>query len=136
VSTAGHAYARLYHSSDHPDPQRQSFNAAEQDILSAAYRYIPTHGFAESTLAVGAREAGYLDTSSIILSNGVFDLIRWHLVTQRQRLAEKKEEILGPQSASLNMTEKLERLVWARLMGNAEIIRRWQEVGSNSSIFP
>lgn len=116
---------RSYHSTTHPPPPGP-FSPTERVILSAAYAHVPTHGFNLETLALGARDAGYLDISTNVLPDGVFSLIRWHLVTKREALAVKAAEIDG----TMDVGAKVEALVWARLMGNGEVIGRWQEVRS------
>ncbi|KAI1385282.1 uncharacterized protein F4822DRAFT_339903 [Hypoxylon trugodes] len=125
-----------YHSYDHPPPPGV-FSAAENAILSAAYRHVPEHGFTQHTLSLGARDAGYLDISTNLLPEGPFSLIRYHLLTQREALAPRSKEIFGSETntassaASLHIPEKVERLAWERLLGNQEVNHRWQEVSHN-----
>jgi ubiquinone biosynthesis protein COQ9 len=77
-------------------------------------------------LALGAREAGYLDISTAVVPDGPFSLIRYHLVTQREALAERSRELFEAKEATV--AEKAELLAWERLLGNTAIIGRWQEV--------
>lgn len=130
---------RSYHSYDHPPPP-SSFSDAEKAILSAAYTHVPSHGFSCEALALGTRDAGYPDISTSILPEGTFSLIRWHLVTRREALAERSREMFGEETLAatsgrdssrgsvLAVGDKVERLAWERLMGNREIVHRWQEV--------
>ncbi|KAI1105393.1 ubiquinone biosynthesis protein COQ9 [Jackrogersella minutella] len=125
------ALRRSYHSYDHPPPPGV-FSTAEHAILSAAYRHVPEHGFTAHALSLGARDAGYLDISTNLLPEGPFSLIRYHLVTQREALAPRSEEILNQPGeentpAPLQIPEKVERLTWERLLGNQEVNHRWQE---------
>ncbi|KAI1462968.1 ubiquinone biosynthesis protein COQ9 [Daldinia caldariorum] len=128
-----------YHSYDHPPPPGV-FSPAEKAILSAAYKHVPEHGFTQHALALGARDAGYLDISTNVLPEGPFSLIRYHLVTKREALAPWAKAVFGEgeqqqqqqQGASaaaspLKVPEKVERLTWERLRSNAEVNHRWQE---------
>ncbi|TRX88573.1 hypothetical protein FHL15_010524 [Xylaria flabelliformis] len=120
------ALRRPYHSYDHPAPTG-IFNAHEQAILSAAYKHVPEHGFTAQSLSLGARDAGYLDVSTNLFSEGPFSLIRYHLVTQREALAPRREAILADVTASTAVPARVERLTWERLLGNRDVNHRWQE---------
>ncbi|KAK7752114.1 Ubiquinone biosynthesis protein coq9, mitochondrial [Diatrype stigma] len=138
------ALPRLYHSYDHPPPPGV-FNPTERAILSAAYAHVPEHGFTQSALSLGARDAGYLDISTNVLPDGPFSLIRYHLVTQREALAPKSREIFNtatttaatqpgeeapyslPAGGQWTVGDKVERLTWERLLGNRNVNHRWQE---------
>lgn len=117
---------RAYHSYDQPSAAGP-FGAAEEAILSAAYKQVPEHGFSQRALGIGAREAGYLDISPSILSDGTFSLIRYHLVTQRQNLASRSREIFNEQE-KLGVGAKVAALTWERLLANRDVIHQWQEV--------
>lgn len=136
---AGHPRRRYYQSLDHPSepPPQDRFSPDEQAILSAAYRHIPEHGFSDRTLALGTRDAGYPDISTSILPDGVFSLVRWHLVNQRTTLAARASTVLGDAAPiaslpsplpSADVVDRAERLTWERLMGNKAVVGRWQEV--------
>ncbi|KAH9239230.1 hypothetical protein K456DRAFT_1826335 [Colletotrichum gloeosporioides 23] len=116
---------RAYHSYDHPD-QTASFNTQEKTILSAAYEHVPEHGFSHKALALGAKDAGYLDISTSVLLDGPFSLICYHLVTRRESLAAKSKEIFG-QVPEASIDEKVEMITWERLLGNEVIVGHWQE---------
>jgi len=122
------AIPRQYHSYDHPAPP-PSFNTDESAILSAAYAYVPEHGFTHRALNLGARAAGYPDISTSVLPDGVFSLIKYHLVTAREGLAPRKEIVLGgPQTSQLiPVPERVELLTWERLQANGAVNHRWQE---------
>lgn len=124
------ALRRSYQSYDHPPPPG-AFGAAEQAILSAAYRHVPEHGFTQQALSLGVRDAGYLDISTNLLPEGPFSLIRYHLVTQREALAPRSESIFSSggegTSPPRQVPDKVERLAWERLLGNQEVNHRWQE---------
>ncbi|KAK4216370.1 COQ9-domain-containing protein [Rhypophila decipiens] len=119
---------RKYHSYEHPPPPGP-FSPTEEAILSAAYKHVPEHGFSLESLALGAREAGYLDISTTILPEGAFSLIRYHLVKQREALAARTEALFRvPENQKhVSISEKVELLTWERLQGNAQVIARWQE---------
>ncbi|KAF3763751.1 hypothetical protein M406DRAFT_65097 [Cryphonectria parasitica EP155] len=124
------ACRRSYHSHDHPTPE-SSFSPTERAILTAACAHVPAHGFSQAALSLGARDAGYLDISTNLLPHGVFSLVQWHLVSQREALAEKAQELFGgaeqQDGQRIGVGRKVEALTWARLMGNREVIGRWQE---------
>ncbi len=117
---------RAYHSYDQP-AAACSFGTTEEAILSAAYNHVPEHGFSRRALGRGARDAGYLDISPSVLSDGTFSLIRYHLVTQRQNLAPRSREIFKDQE-KLGPGAKVAALTWERLLANRDVIYTWQEV--------
>ncbi|KAL7923170.1 COQ9 domain-containing protein [Trichoderma austrokoningii] len=114
-----------YHSYDHPPPPGP-FGTVDRSILAAAYKHIPEHGFSLRAIGLGARDAGYPDISSSILPDGQFSLIHYHLVMQRERLAEKSQHLFKDESLT-SVNDKVAALTWERLMGNTETIHRWQE---------
>lgn len=119
---------RTYHSYDHPPPSGP-FNATETAILSASLPHVPLHGFTNTSLALGARDAGYLDVSTNLFPKGAFSLVHYHLVTQRLGLG-KHSQILQPgeNEKPPEVVAKVKALTWARLLSNEPIIHRWQEV--------
>jgi len=129
--------ARSYHSYDHPPPPGP-FNVAETTILSSSIPHIPSHGFTHTSLSLGAKDAGYIDASTNLFPSGAFSLVHYHLYTQRTGLAEHKH-ILEPASTdaeAMRVGPKVKALTWERLMGNKEIIHRWQEVSTPFSRSP
>lgn len=127
---------RLYHSHDHPPPPG-TFTPIETSILSAALPYVPSHGFTLTSLSLGAKDAGYIDASTNLFPSGAFSLVHYHLVTQREKLAQHRDILettaktasATPGQKPLGIGAKVKALTWQRLMGNAEVIHRWQEVG-------
>jgi hypothetical protein len=128
---------RPYHSYDHPPPPGP-FTLTESSILSAAIPHIPTHGFTHTTLSLGTKDAGYIDASTNLFPNGAFSLVHYHLYTQRLALA-KREHVLSlalkEGEKPLGVGGKVKALSWERLMGNREIIHRWQEVRTTIGSF-
>lgn len=124
---------RPFHSYDHPAPDGP-FSPTECAILTAAYTHVPEHGFSQETLALGARDAGFLDISTNLLPHGVFSLIQWHLVSQREALAGRARGLFGSedQGERMGVGWKVEALAWERLMGNRVVNGRWQEVSKTS----
>ncbi|MCJ1435361.1 Ubiquinone biosynthesis protein coq9, mitochondrial [Xylographa pallens] len=121
-------FHRYYHSYEHdPEP---SFTGAEDSILSAALDHVPSQGFTTLALTRGAEDAGYLDVSTNLFPRGPFDLINYHLVTQRLAL---KDRIQFP-DPSIGVGAKVRALALQRLQANKEIIHRWQEVNSASPL--
>jgi hypothetical protein len=133
-----------YHQQSHPLPHSSSFYSHEQpiasppgaafgriegDILAAAYAHVPEHGFTHRALSLGAKDVGLLDMSPSALADGPFSLIRWHMLTQRGAMEKRARELdETAEGASMSVGRKVEALTWARLLGNKDIIHRWQEV--------
>ena len=123
---------RSFHSRDHPPPPGP-FGDTEAALLAAAYKHVPEHGFTVTALALGARDAGFPDISTSVLPDGEFGLIRWHLVTQQEALAARARELFGEEGGegernTYTIPEKVEMLIWERIMGNKEVIGQWQQV--------
>jgi len=114
---------RTYFSIHHPDPA--PFSAIEDKILSTAIKRVPRHGFTDEALSLGAKDAGYLDVSVQLFPRGVFDLINYHLVTQRLAL---KDRVQFPEGVKLGLGSKVKTLTMARLRANQDIIHQWQGV--------
>lgn len=123
------ACSRAYHSYDHP-PTPGPFGATESAILAAAYKHVPEHGFSHRAFSLGARDAGYLDISPSAIPDGTFSLIRYHLVTQRQALADRSNKLFEREDAAPGVGAKIAALTWERLLANKDVIHRWQEVRS------
>ena len=124
---------RLYHSYDHPSPPGP-FSPVETAILRAASPHIPSHGFTNTSLTLGAQDAGYIPVSTNLFPNGAFSLVHWHLYTQRSKLVEHEAALVDTKTdghgRSLGVGVKVRELTWERLMGNREVVHRWQEVCS------
>ncbi|KAJ4508394.1 Ubiquinone biosynthesis protein coq9, mitochondrial [Exophiala dermatitidis] len=112
---------RSYYSVHHPDAP--PYPESQDRILSAAMKHVPKLGFCEEALIQGAKDAGYLEASVQLFPRGVFDLINYHLVTQRLAL---KDKVKFPEGLQLGLGAKVKTLTMARLRGNAEIIKQWQ----------
>jgi len=117
----------LYHSYDYAQPP--PFPPAEAAVLASAYAHVPSNGFTIDALKLGARDAGYLDVSTNLLPRGVFDLVNYHLVTQRLAL---KDNVQFPEQSEsgkkMGVGSKVRSLTLARLRANEPVIHRWQEV--------
>lgn len=117
-----------YHSYDYA--QEPPFPKVESAILSSAYAHVPSYGFTIDALKLGARDAGYLDASTNLFPRGVFDLVNYHLVTQRLALKDKVEfPDVGENGKKIGVGSKVRTLTLARLRANEHVIHRWQEVG-------
>lgn len=123
-----------YHSHEFATPP--PFPPAESAILSAAITRVPHYGFTAEALRMGARDAGYLDVSTNLLPRGVYDLINYHLVSQRLAL---KETVQFPDESDaankLGLGAKVRALTLARLRANKPFIHRWSEVSLIQSQF-
>jgi ubiquinone biosynthesis protein COQ9 len=119
----------LYHSYDRPQAPGP-FNAVEESILAASIPHVPSHGFTHTSLSLGAKTAGYIDASTNLFPRGAFSLVHYHLYTQRLSLSKHKHilETSDVDQKPLRTGAKVKALTWERLMGNRDIIHRWQEV--------
>lgn len=128
------SHSRSFHSYDHPAPP-PPFTAVESSILSAATHHIPSHGFTHTTLALGARDAGYLDASTNLFPRGAFSVVHYYLWAKREGLKDVVKELeareggVGSAKAwkEMGVGGRVKALTWERLMGNREVVHRWQE---------
>lgn len=120
---------RTYYSYETPLPP--PYPPTETAILSAALSHVPALGWTTSSLRQGARDAGYLDVSTNLFPKAEFELVLYHLRTQRLGL---KDRVQFPEEAALGTTRKVKSLVMERLRGNVEVgvQERWQEVSMPS----
>lgn len=110
---------RHYHSYEHAPAD--TYHTAERAILAAAMKHVPEHGFTLDAIKKGAIDSGHLEISHNLFPSGPFDLIRFHLLTQRIRLQEvhlKDTDGTGG---------KIRTLLQARLKANEPYIHQWQE---------
>lgn len=73
---------------------------------------------------MGTKEAGYLDISSNLFKKGAFDLVLYHLVTQRLALGNRVQFL----DESMGVGRKVRALVLERLRANADagVVPHWQ----------
>lgn len=120
-----------YHSDSSPSssPPPTSHSSAEHEILTAAMRHVPAHGFTQQTLAKGAESAGYLPTSLALLPRGAFELVMFHLVGQRLGL---KDQLAWHQrseggsyagDAPKELQARIRQTILTRLHGNTAVIQ-------------
>jgi hypothetical protein len=116
---------RTYYSYETPLPP--PYPPTETAILSSALQHVPITGWTNLSLRNGARDAGYLDVSTNLFPKAEFELVLYHLRTQRLGL---KDKIQFPEEAKVGQTRKVKSLVMERLRGNVEVDvqGRWQEV--------
>lgn len=119
---------RHYQSYDHPPPPGP-FSNCESHILSKALQHVPSHGFSNITLSLGAKEAGYLDASANLFPSGAFSLVHFYLLTKRLELSKECNNMNAQQPSGrlLTVGEKVKELTWRRLLLNRQIIHHWQE---------
>ena len=113
-----------YYSYEHEQPP--PYPEAESKILSSALGHVPIDGFTQQALVAGARDAGYLNISTNLFPKGVFEIVKYHLVTQRLGL---KDRIQFPEDAKMGVGRKVRSLVLERLRANADagVVGKWQE---------
>lgn len=124
-----HSYHSIYH------PQEQPYPPVQAKILASAYEQVPAHGFTQTALDEGARRAGYLEVSTQLFPRGSFDLIAYHLATQRLALSSRVQ-FPSPDSSRASLTEKVQTLMWSRLVANAEagVLPHWQDALAQMSL--
>lgn len=112
-----------YHSYEHFDPP--PYREPESAILSSALQHVPANGFTQQALMLGANEAGYLDISSNLFPKGAFELVMFHLISQRLAL---KDRIQFPDE-KMGVGRKVRSLILERLRANVDVgvVPRWQE---------
>lgn len=105
--------------------QAPPYRDAERTILANAFAYVPTHGFTQEALTLGAKDAGYLDVSTNLFPKGAFELVMYHLVTQRVGLKDRVQF----SDEKMGVGKKVRSLVLERLRANVDAgtVPRWQE---------
>lgn len=128
---------RTYHSTLHPRLPDHEYTNSQTAILTAALDHVPAHGFTNTALTLGARDAGFLDVSVQLLPRGEFDLILFWLASRRGLLRGKVEEgglfrriaaEKGKDVYELSVEERVRGLLLERLRMNDEIRHVWQDV--------
>jgi len=124
------ATTRTYYSYETPLPP--PYPPTETSILSSALTHVPTTGWTQLSLRNGARDAGYLDVTTNLFPKAEFELVLYHLRTQRLGL---KDRVQFPEEAAIGQTRKVKSLVMERIRGNVDVDvqSRWQEVSLNTS---
>lgn len=60
--------------------------------------------------------------------------MEWHLEVQKKALAGQAEQLWNTAEKLPGVGAKVKALIWERLMGNREIIERWQEVCASCNL--
>jgi ubiquinone biosynthesis protein COQ9 len=98
---------------------------------------VPSHGFTNTALQLGAKDAGYLSISLNLFPRGVFELVMFYLVNKRLQLKERVDGVEGREGlrrfwdeSKMGVGGRVRGLVLERLKMNVEsgIVPRWQEV--------
>ncbi|KAL9108358.1 MAG: hypothetical protein Q9227_006818 [Pyrenula ochraceoflavens] len=121
LASSSRPLRRCYYSEQYP--AKAPYSSAEDAILSAALVHVPRFGFSSRALILGAADAGYPEVSTQLFPHGVFDLIRYYLVTQRLAL---KNRVRFPEDADLRVGGKIRTLTLERLRANKDVIYQWQ----------
>lgn len=124
---------KSYHSYDRPSSSDSPFPPTETSILRASVPHIPTHGFTLNTLSLGAQDVGYIPAATNLFPKGAFSLAHYHLYTQRLALKNHTELIAPPpetegEEPPKGVGRRVKALTWERLLGNKDIIHKWQKV--------
>lgn len=129
-SIRNHPHRSAYHSPAFTTPP--PYPSAESSILSAALAHVPSHGFTQRALGLGAQDAGYLEVSANLFPRGEFEIVLYHLVRERGRLGERVQFLDGGDEGGrkLDVGQKIKALVVERLRANidAGVDGRWGEV--------
>ncbi|KAJ5779588.1 hypothetical protein N7457_007308 [Penicillium paradoxum] len=138
-----HYPRRNYHSALHPRLPDHEYTNSQTAILTAALTHVPTHGFSGTALALGARDAGFLDVSVQLLPRAEFDLILFWLASRRGLLRGKVEEgglfrriaaEQGKDVHELSIEERVRGLILERLRMNTEVKDVWQDALATMSL--
>ena len=116
--------SRPYYS--YEEEHEPPYQPTESAILSSALSHVPSDGFTLSALRAGARDSGYRDVSTNLFPRAEFEIVLWHLRSQRLGL---KDRIQFPADEK-SVAKKVRALVLERLRGNvdARVVGKWQEV--------
>ncbi|CAG7919802.1 unnamed protein product [Penicillium olsonii] len=134
---------RTYHSNLHPRLPDHEYTNSQTVILTAALNHVPTHGFTKESLALGARDTGFLDVSVQLLPRAEFDLILFYLASRRGILRAKVEEgglfrrlaaEKGKDVFELSVEERVRGLLLERLRMNSEVKHVWQDALAQMSL--
>ena len=139
LTTPTSSAPRSYHSYEIEEPA--PYPPDQLAILSAALTHVPTQGFTQTALRSGAQTAGYLPASSNLFPRGEYELVLYHLSTQRLDLKNRIQFPLpwdsntspnpapNPGAQTLSVGQKVRSLVLERLRANVDsgILSRWQE---------
>jgi ubiquinone biosynthesis protein COQ9 len=127
---------RTYYSPSDPIPPASP--EPQATILASALSHVPTHGFTVAAIQQALKDHGYPPVSANLFPRGAYDLVHYHLVSQRLGLKERVRFPAAEDGArepgeksspeGLSVDEKTKRLMWARLLGNEAIVSRLQEV--------
>lgn len=120
---------RTYYSIYHPDPS--PFPPIQSAILSSSLSHVPRLGFTQDALLAGAKENNYLEVSTQLFPRGAYELIHYHLVTERLAL---KDRVQFPENSKLGLGQKVKTLTWARLQANKDVIQHWQDALGQMSL--
>lgn len=112
------SHNRLFHSYEHAPADR--YNQAEQTILKAAMTHVPQHGFSLRAIQNGATDTGHLEITHNLFPKGAFELIRYHLITERLALQHVEIPAHG-------VGKKVRSLLAARIKANEQYIHQWQD---------
>ena len=118
---------RLYHSGSYSQAAAQT--QTESEILRAALKLVPIHGFTVQALRLGAQEAGYPAVSASHFANGPLALVSHHLVTERLALSDRfRRPQLSRENyeAPKDILERVQKIALSRLLANGPLIAQYQ----------
>ena len=118
---------RKYHS-DGLEQSRAQTNT-ESDILNAAIKLVPEHGFSVQALRLGAQQTGYPTISASYFADGPFALVKHHLVAERLALSKRFQRPELPAEdyrAPKDVIERVRAITLSRLLANEPLITQYQ----------
>ncbi|KAJ5706965.1 hypothetical protein N7488_006766 [Penicillium malachiteum] len=125
---------RSYHSDLHPPLPPHSYTNSQTAILEAALSHVRTHGFTNTSLTLGARDAGFLDVSVQLFPRGEFDLILFWLASRRGLLRAKVESDADFFKGDVDVNGKIKLLILERLRMNENVREQWQDALAQMSL--
>lgn len=116
--------------------EEASYTRAENAILSSSLSLVPAHGFTHQALLQGSQDASYRPASVSLFTRGPFDLVMYHLITQRLALKDRvnfrnrHQDLAGDRvvdTGTLGVGAKLRMLILARLQANVPVAHKYPE---------
>ncbi|KAJ6083958.1 hypothetical protein N7486_010758 [Penicillium sp. IBT 16267x] len=125
---------RPYHSSLHPALPVHEYTNSQIAILEASLAHTPVHGFTQTSILLGARDAGFLDVSVQLLPRGEYDLILFWLASRRGLLRAAVESGDIQFTAGQDVQSKIKTLIMKRMKMNEEVRGQWQDALAQMSL--
>ncbi|KAG8629406.1 hypothetical protein KVT40_003271 [Elsinoe batatas] len=124
ITSTAPSLHRHYHSPETPDPP--PYSSPQSQLLSSALCHVPESGFTLQSLRKGLADNSYPASSLNLFPRAEFDLVLYHLRTQRLAL---KDRVQFPDPSGPGVGQRVRTLILSRLQGNVEanVVGKWSE---------